>query len=108
MVNLPSPTLEVYLACIHADDAVAASDPLVDRAQQLLDSVAWYYAQESRDHLADVTVRAYQLVITAHRPVLFLDFLTTIEQTVASTTTKGLPFDEACSMVVAMLVQQTS
>ena len=96
------PSLAVQLAAIHAGRPLAPGDPTVQRAQRLLDSLGGKYPAYSPQEIADISVRAHDLLHARGGTLPLLDFMDAVEQaTPAGSHT--LRYEESCLTLIRLL-----
>ncbi len=98
----PPPSLAVQLATLHAGSPLAPGDPTVQRAQRLLDSLGGKYPAYSPQPLADISVRAHDVLRARGGTLLLLDFMDAVERaTPAGSHT--LRYEESCLALIRLL-----
>ena len=96
------PSLAVQLAAIHAGRPLAPGDPTVQRAQRLLDSLGGKYPAYSPQEIADISVRAHDLLRARGGTLLLLDFMAAVDRaTPAGRHT--LRYEESCLTLIRLL-----
>jgi hypothetical protein len=96
------PSLASQLATLHAGRPLALGDPTVQRAQRLLDSLGGKYPAYSYQALADISVRAHDVLRARGGTLLLLDFMDAIERaTPAGSHT--LRYEESCLTLIRLL-----
>jgi hypothetical protein len=96
------PPLAVQLATLHAGRPLAPGDPAVQRARRLLDRLGRKYPAYSPQEIADISVRAHDLLRVRGGTLALLDFINAIDRaTPAGSHT--LPYEESCLALIRML-----
>jgi hypothetical protein len=105
MPSTPATTIEQQLATVQAGQLVAPTDPLVDAFRRVLDTLTVKYPHDSRQEVADIAVRAHQLL---HRGQLTLwEFFAAVDGATPLALRGALTFEETCTAVVTWYTQQT-
>ncbi|MGE0683740.1 MAG: hypothetical protein AB7P69_22920 [Candidatus Binatia bacterium] len=99
----PARSLEEFLATIDTGRAVAPNDPAVDAARHVLDSLVGKYPSYSRQHLADVSVQAHQLLQAQGVTISVLQFMREVDQ---ATPVAAMRYEDACATFVTFLTVQ--
>src|SRR2546426_11689050 len=96
------PFLAVQLAAIHAGRPLAPGDPTVLRAQRLLDRLGEKYPAYSPQAIADISVRAHDLLRARGGTLPLLDFMDTIDRA-TSAGSPTLRYEESCLTLIRLL-----
>jgi len=96
------PSLASQLATLHAGRPLAPGDPTVQRAQRLLNSLGGKYPAYSHQALADISVRAHDVLRARGGTLPLLDFMDAIDRaTPAGSHT--LRYEESCLVLIRLL-----
>ncbi len=96
------PSLAVQLATIHAGRPLAPGDPTVQRAQRRLDSLGRKYPAHSPQEIADISVRAHDLLRARGGTLALLDLMNAIDRA-TPTGSHTLPYEESCLALIRVL-----
>lgn len=98
-------SLEEQLATIHLGHLVTPGDAAIAQAGHLLDSLTRTYPAYSRQEIADISVRAHQLLQAQGYPLRLLDFMGEADR--ARPIVKGgRPiYEETCATLITVLTQ---
>jgi len=98
----PPPSLASQLATLHAGRPLAPGDPTVHRAQRLLDSLGRKYPAYSPQEVADISVRAHDVLRARGGTLPLLDCMDAVERaTPAGSHT--LRYEESCLALIRLL-----
>ena len=97
-----TPSLAHQLATIHTGSPLATGDPTVQRAQRLLDSLGRKYPSYSPQEIADISVRAHDVLLARGGTLPLLDLMDAVDRaTPAGSHT--LRYEESCLALIRLL-----
>jgi hypothetical protein len=99
----PPPFLALQLATLHAGHPLAPGDPAVPRARRLLNRLGGKYPAYSPHAIADMSVRAHDLLRVLGGTLPLLDFMAALER---ATPAGGqtLRYEESCLTLIRLLI----
>lgn len=105
MPSTSATTIEHQLATVQAGQPVAPTDPLVDAFRCVLDNLTAKYPHDSRQEVADIAVRAHQLLQRVQ--ITLLEFFEAVDGATPLVLRGALTFEETCTALVTLYTQQT-
>ncbi len=85
---------------------VAPTDPAVEAARRVLDSLVGKYASYSRQQIADISVQAHQLLQGQSVTMSLLEFMHEIDQATSLAPGAVAKYEDACATFVTALTAQ--